>query len=214
MNRKKIKQIESFILNNKKPVAILGLATMVILVFLVILQGTNASPRGGAREEPLTSIGNLEVSLTDSDTIGDITLGSSVSRKLAVENKGDMPMFVRVMVFPTLTTDSNLVTHLTNPDVIKDLTTADWKDGGDGYYYYTKKIDAGKTSSNIFSQLTVPASKQKGKMTFSVKVESTVATGKEYRQAFWGTKDDPTDTTLKDIDTTLLAISKTITQTK
>lgn len=206
---KKIKTSQVFISHSKRKqnwlkhlkqfILVISLLNLIVGL-LWLLQETNALPRDTYRRSVITPVGNLTVGLEDEGDIGTIQIGQYVNRQISVTNKGSMKQFVRVMMFPKMETSTGLMTHLTNTDLTKNLNQLDWQEGEDGYYYYLKALPAGSTTESLIDELTVPYSKESGTLTLIVKAESTTTAGKEYRQAFWGNKEEPKQNSLKIID--------------
>ena len=136
--------------------------------------------------------------------------GDTVTKEVAVTNNGDLPAFVRLMVLPEiLAADGETLLPVgggdVNPLTYEGLDSGDnWLYGGDGYWYYLKKLDLGQTTPLLFTGVTLhedlPDEYQNATMTIDVKLEAARTTPGEYRSSWWGDPEEPTDATLKEID--------------
>lgn len=120
---------------------------------------------------------------------------------IRITNKEKSPGFIRVLVQPNLTTREGIAKPSKIGKEIVGKISEDWIDGGDGYYYYLKKVSSGKQTAPLFSErLTVLNSTET--MSLSLKVEGIVSSGKAYHEAWWNGV-VPTEGPLKEIDTKL-----------
>jgi hypothetical protein len=79
--------------------------------------------------------------------------GDQVMKIVNVKNEGDISAIVRVMVFPVIIAADGktpLPAKL-GEEILVDINTNYWTDGGDGYYYYNKILESGKQSENLFN---------------------------------------------------------------
>lgn len=120
---------------------------------------------------------------------------------IRVTNKEKSPGFIRVLVHPNLTTGEGIAKPSKIGKEIVGKVTTEWQDGGDGYYYYLKKVNPGKQTTPLYSEkLTVL--EQSEKMSLSLKVEGITSSESAYRDAWWNGV-VPTEDVLKEIDTKL-----------
>ncbi|MCL2300519.1 MAG: hypothetical protein FWC27_10295 [Firmicutes bacterium] len=119
-----------------------------------------------------------------------LTGGQEVKKESWVANDGDIPAFVRVKVFPVLTSPDGLL-HF-EAQFGKQLRfaglSADWMYGGDGYYYYLGVVPPGETTPPLFEKIEL----DEDVVTYSdavltvTLIAETVETRKwHYRDAWW-----------------------------
>lgn len=135
--------------------------------------------------------------------------GMAQTKEINVENKGNTPFFVRVMVFPEITTDSDdLLASNIGKEVILDINT-DWIDGKDGFFYYKKTVLPGKMASNVFETVklsdTLDESYSGANLSIQIKIETVTNSSHQYRKVWWGGDINtvPTDSILNEIDDSL-----------
>ncbi len=75
-------------------------------------------------------------------------------KKVRLYNSGNCNSFVRLKVVVSNSDIGNYV-KLNIDLVSKDPKGGMWKDGGDGFYYYTRPLAAGEYTSYLFQQVTV-----------------------------------------------------------
>jgi hypothetical protein len=149
------------------------------------------------------------------------------NKRVGAANTDEKDAFVRLLVIPTIYLDDNAAANegvrtvlpaVFGVDVIiEDLNTADWLDGGDGYYYY-KHILAGKTSTddlnkNLFNQVSISpallAAYPFAHVMIEVKLEGVgTAPANEYRESWWdwdGVPPTPLTAPLQTVDAALQA---------
>ena len=72
--------------------------------------------------------------------------GEEVTKEVKVRNEGSVPCFVRVFA------------EISRPEAREaidvDFSTSDWSKMSDGYYYYSRVLNAGEESSSLFTTLT------------------------------------------------------------
>jgi len=120
--------------------------------------------------------------------------GSTVTgNEVHVENTGDIPMFVRLMVFPTLVAPDGvtLLEVEIGEQVQLGALGPDWVDGGDGYYYYLGLLAPGAVTANpLFDAVTldtnIAGNQLNATLNIALAVESIDGTGSFYRDAWWG----------------------------
>ncbi|MGX4686990.1 hypothetical protein JNUCC83_08815 [Vagococcus sp. JNUCC 83] len=140
--------------------------------------------------------------------------GESQAKEININNDGNTNLFVRVMVFPEIMTDSeNLLASNIGKEVLVDLGT-DWIDGKDGYYYYKKIVKPGNMSTNLFEKVKLSSDLDDNyigsHLSMQVKAETITNATYVYRVVWWnGTKTDvPIDNNLRNIDNYLSSLVK------
>lgn len=173
------------------------------------------------KKENNFQIGNLETKIKEVFTkpTNSLEPGDSYSKNVRIQNDGTINQFVRVMVFPEVTaetigaTEKRILPVEIGKDILLDIdpektSSANWKDGGDGYYYYVKALAPAKETKLLFSTVELPASLDTsydgGEFVIQLKVESVICATNAYRDAWWQGQ-QPTTGLLKDIDTLLQA---------
>ena len=72
--------------------------------------------------------------------------GEEVIKEVKVRNEGSVPCYVRVFA------------EISRPEAREaidvDFSTSDWSKMSDGYYYYSRVLNAGEESSPLFTTLT------------------------------------------------------------
>jgi hypothetical protein len=138
--------------------------------------------------------------------------GTDYEKIVGAKNVGDLPGFVRLQVTLQLIAPDNTVLDASDIVSIKDLNTTNWKDGGDGWYYYLDKLDAGQTTPYLFTQVHFanvnPADLAEditgAHLTIDVKMEHVETAKWKYRETWWGlSTTGPAAGPLKDIDDAL-----------
>lgn len=150
------------IMNKKKIIIAAGssltvLATIATATFFAIFQS-------GQKTETSLTTGVINVDLVESFTgsNGDKDYGTNpdkdglenATKVITGVNTGTQPAYVRVKIFPqveSLNTDDEWeVDGAVATNYVKyDQSNDGWVDGGDGYWYYTKKLPAGETTPPI-----------------------------------------------------------------
>lgn len=162
-------------------------------------------------------IGQVETKLEEvfDDSITEIPKNQSIEKNVTIKNTGTINQFVRVMVLPEVraevagdSANKQVLPLVIGTDlVLENLNTSEWKDGGDGYYYYVKEaVKPQKPTTSLFDsiKLSDQLSNQYHDATFSLslKVETINCQETAYRQAWWQGA-VPTDQPLKGIDDSL-----------
>ena len=149
-------------MNKKKIIIAAGsslavLATIATATFFAIFQS-------GQKTETSLTTGVINVDLVESFTgsNGDKDYGTNpdkdglenATKVITGVNTGTQPAYVRVKIFPqveSLNTDDEWeVDGAVATNYVKyDQSNDGWVDGGDGYWYYTKKLPAGETTPAI-----------------------------------------------------------------
>jgi hypothetical protein len=123
--------------------------------------------------------------------------GSPVDKRVGAVNNGDLPGFVRLLVLPTIVASDGLTVlpARLGTEIIADLNTTDWADGGDGYYYYLSKLPAGQQTPDLFTNVRLAAglddSYKNASLTIEVKCEAIDTKKWNYRIGWWGSDAAP-----------------------
>ncbi len=167
------------------------------------------------RKENDFQVGQVETQLLeDFDGITEIELDQSIEKEVLIKNTGTIKQFVRVMILPEVRapiagdTNKQVLPLIIGKDLLlENMATSDWKDGGDGYYYYIKEaVEPKKTTSKLFESIKLSNSlaKQYDETSFSIylKVETVNCAEFAYRDAWWH-GNTPTDQPLKAVEDVL-----------
>lgn len=129
-------------------------------------------------------------------------------RSIVVENQGAVSQYVRVMLFPVVQDNKGILVSALPTEVVKDLNTSEWKDGGDGYLYYQKKLSSGKKTEPIFNEVTLEVvSENGGTLKLKIKAEAITAEADSFVEAWWN-KEVPTEGPRKEIYDTLSSVKE------
>ena len=150
----------------------LVLAAAIIAIVGLAAAGTNAYITADAHTTNVITTGAVNIVLNDeikdgtavTDTVDGNTVtigwklegvmpGVDVAKTVSVKNEGPGDAWVRVKVVKTIDPAEG-VTETLSPDKVTFQVGQDWLDTGDGYYYYSKPMQAGKTTSDLFSEVT------------------------------------------------------------
>lgn len=146
------------------------LLSVMVICIAIAAAGTLAFFNGDATAHNVITTGKVAIALHEKDADGNkfedksgVMPGASIDKIVTVENTGTAPAWIRVKLTPTITLDTNNPTKLpegTAPDttlvqLVTD-TTGVWEyNQTDGYYYYTRKLEAGKTTdSAVLTKVT------------------------------------------------------------
>lgn len=99
------------------------------------------------------SSSNLKIELVMDGDLGTINPGETKNRSAMVKNAGKETAWVRVEA--NLVIDGKEEMAADNPYILfKDLNATDWE-WSDGYFYYTKPLKSGETTTKLFSGVTL-----------------------------------------------------------
>lgn len=195
----------------KLPIVI-GVVLFIGLGSLIVYAATNASDVRSNDLEIGILKGDIEETFTETSEVNKDT---DVEKVVSVVNNGNLPLFVRVMIFPEITVTE--AASGTTPETTKILPAnigeqikltlkTGWLDGGDGYYYYTDKLAVGATTSDVIDKVSIDSTKAgseytDAELTIHVKSETVSTSGDVYRQSWWGDSSTaPTTDALKAVD--------------
>lgn len=197
----------------------------VILACLLLLVGGGylvyAAMTDTDQKENDFQVGQVETKIFEENFDGNMTeiaKNQSVPKEVRIQNTGTIKQFVRVMVLPEVR--AKIIGDAQNEQVLpltigtdillEEMATADWVDGGDGYYYYNKAVEPNKFTSYLFKTVKLSSQLSKhydqGKFTIALKVETINCAEFAYRDAWWQGA-TPTQAPLKTVDDALKAIT-------
>lgn len=169
------------------------------------------------RKENDFQVGQVETELVEENFTQptEIVKDVSVDKEITVKNNGTINQFIRVMVLPEVKAEvagdpsnKQVLSLVIGTDLIlENLNTTDWRDGGDGYYYYIKEaVEPGDPTSTLFDSIKLSNSisdqYHNADFSLSLKVETINCNATAYRQAWWQ-GETPTEEPLLSIDTAL-----------
>ena len=140
--------------------------SMVAICMSVVAYGTLAYYTASETAENVITSGNVGIELlewADADRtisyeemypdniITDVMPGTDVTKVVEVKNSGDNPVWVRVSVDKQIIMDEQMDEEADAGLMTMDFDTDNWTVGNDGYYYYTKPLEAGKTTESLFA---------------------------------------------------------------
>lgn len=133
-----------------------------------------------------------------------------IVKVVRVENVRTMPAFVRVLALPVMVSQTGVVLPCNNGSEIEiDYNTTDWKDGGDGYFYYLKVLKPGEKTEPLFTKVKIKvASAEYHNAEFDIQLKSEAVDTRDnnYRISWWQNV-VPVSGQLKQIDDILQAAS-------
>lgn len=171
---------------------------------------TNAYLKDHQFVSAVNQLGELKVTLEDAGTTTTTNLpkGTTLPREVTVHNQGAEEVFVRVLIHPMLTDKAGLTKAVTVADVVADLTTSDWQEGPDGYYYYLKRLGITSSTKQTTLFTTIkggPNMVNQDRLQLVMKVEAITVRDDAYRQAWWQGV-TPTAGSLKQVDDQLFPL--------
>lgn len=151
--------------------------------------------------------GTIKEEFTPPSTSNPFKPGTAYPKKVQVTNTNQTPFFVRVSVTPEITSNDGI---LLASQIGKQLTIdlgSDWILGEDGFYYYLGKVMPNSSTTPVFTKVTLASNVGKeydgATFTLNIKSETVVVDKDSYRQAWWQSKDTPTQDNLKKVDDSL-----------
>ncbi|MGG5329930.1 hypothetical protein [Enterococcus sp. AZ163] len=203
--------------NRKKKLRFIYVGVTLALVLLLIGGGYFVYAAMTAQDQKANDfqVGQVETKLLEDFTgITEIEVGQPVKKEVLIENTGTIKQFIRVMVLPEVRasiagdTNKQVLALVIGKDLLlENMATTDWKDGGDGYYYYVKEaLEPKKTTSKLFASIKLSNNLSKqyhdAELSLSLKVETINCQVESYRQAWWQGS-IPTDQPLATVDDAL-----------
>lgn len=142
---------------------ILTLAMALSMVAILAIGGTIAYFTDTEDATNTFTIGNVDITLTEPDWVGTGSVdapqaypGEALAKDPTVTNDGANPCFVRISVEGLdCLGDAGDIIYRTN---YADNTLGEnWVLHTDGYFYYTKVLAIGESTSALFDQIVIPA---------------------------------------------------------
>lgn len=136
----------------------------ILAIFLAILAaGTWAYFTASEQVHNVITTGSVDITLHEwadedkTEPFEDLTgimPGRQVTKIPEVENSGENPVFVRVKLTKAIIKAEGAVEGETELDKVHlDINTTDWAEQ-DGFYYYKKVLQPGKTTEPLFTTVT------------------------------------------------------------
>lgn len=167
---------------------IVSICLVVALAAIAITGASLAYFTADDSAENVFTVGNVKIDLTEpnwdaegAEEAKEMYPGEAVKKDPTVTNTGANPCFVRVKVtFP----ESPVVTYRT--DYVDDKLGENWVEY-DGYYYYTKVLEADAMTDALFDQIVLGTDTVNGDATteykIPVKAEAVQAQGAKTKWA-------------------------------
>ncbi|MGX7024518.1 hypothetical protein [Vagococcus hydrophili] len=213
--KRKIRKFKKLKLSKK--IILTASALVMTVVMIMGMKAVYAAMKDSDKETNDFQIANLRGDITEKFTPptkdNPIEPGQKYQKEVKVKNSENAPFFVRVLVVPEIEdSDGTLLPSEIGKEVLVDVHP-DWVLGEDGFYYYMKKVPAGKETTELFKTVTLDEklasnkdySYKDAKMTISLKSETVISAGDNYRKAWWLGK-VPTEKNLKTVDAELQKI--------
>lgn len=140
---------------------ILAITLCVAMLAIMLVSGTLAYFTDEAEKENVFTVGNVDIELEEEnwEDVEDTYPGQKLDKDPTVENVGNNPCFVRVMV----TGLDQFVEEFGEEAFIKFLTDGEedtlgekWEFYDDGYAYYTEALEVDATTNALFDQIMLP----------------------------------------------------------
>ena len=148
---------------------IIALCLVVALAATAIVGGTLAYFTDKANATNTFTVGNVDITLTEPNWEGsgskdapEVYPGEALAKDPTVKNDGANPCFVRIQVtgLDCLGTDAGNITYKT--DYVTGKLGDNWVLHTDGYFYYNKVLEVGKTTDALFDQIVIPTALKNG----------------------------------------------------
>lgn len=135
---------------------------VVALVLTAVAGGTLAYFTDTADANNTFTVGNVDITLTEPNWEGtgsndapEVYPGEPLAKDPTVTNAGANPCFVRIKVEGLdCLGNAGMITYRT--DYVTDKLGDNWVKGTDGYFYYSKVLEAGATTDALFDQIVIP----------------------------------------------------------
>lgn len=142
-------------MNAKKK--ILSVALAASLAAVAVVSSSLAYFTDTDQKDNVFTVGNVDITLTEpnwdaegKEEAEDMYPGEAVAKDPTVTNDGANPAFVRIKVeWP----DTPKVTYRT--DYVDNKLGEGWVEADDGYFYYTKPLEIGKSTDALFDQIVL-----------------------------------------------------------
>lgn len=135
---------------------------VVALVLTAVAGGTLAYFTDTADATNTFTVGNVDITLTEPNWEGtgsndapEVYPGEPLAKDPTVTNDGANPCFVRIKVEGLdCLGNAGMITYRT--DYVTDKLGDNWVKGTDGYFYYSKVLEADATTDALFDQIVIP----------------------------------------------------------
>lgn len=111
-------------------------------------------------ERNVITAGNIKIELIETDKEGnpfenaeDVMPGAVIEKVVTVKSTGDNDCWVRIKADKEIILDEGVTGAVDLSLIELDLNTADWTEK-DGFYYYNEKLEAGETTTPLFTTVT------------------------------------------------------------
>lgn len=166
---------------------ILSVTLALALAAVAVIGGTLAYFTDKDQADNVFTVGNVGIDLTEPNWEGEGSKdapeaypGEALAKDPTVTNDGKNPAFVRIKVEGwDCLAPAGEITYRT--DYVNGKLGTDWEyNEADGYFYYTKVLEAGATTDALFDQIVMPTDLTNGydgEYTLTVKAEAVQAQG-------------------------------------
>ena len=149
---------------------------------------------GGTLAYLITSTGEVKNTFTPANNEIEITedFDKEVKKNVGVKNKSDFPVFVRVQFVETWMEGNKIVVTPDGVTVNYPAANSGWVKHTDGFWYYTKPVDAGATQL-LYGEAGITVTKPAdvtAELNLEVLAQSVQAEPIDAVQELWGV--DPT----------------------
>lgn len=192
---------------------VFGVVVLVLVLFLV-LDTTYSALTDQDMKQNEFRVPNFQLSIEEEfEPPKNFKPNVDYKKIVTIKNTGGMASFVRVLALPVLSQQDSegvqLIPTVTNGGdelVEVDYNLVDWIDGGDGYFYYRKKLQSQESSSPLLKKVKLRANGtseySEVALNFEIKVEGIHVTKSGYRDAWWK-GEIPISNPLLEVDNTL-----------
>ena len=141
---------------------ITAIALVVCLVAVAVVGGSLAYFTDNAEKTNTFTVGNVDITLTEPNWEGsgkedapEVYPGEPLAKDPTVKNTGANPCFVRIKV-EGLDCLGNAGNIIYRTDYRDGKLGDNWELHSDGYFYYNKVLEVGKTTDALFDQIVIP----------------------------------------------------------
>ena len=143
----------------------IGLIATIVCCIAILASGTVAYFTAQETAYNVITTGTLSMRLVEEGADGKpfpkegitgILPNMEVTKKVYVENTGDVDMYVRIALDQKIESLSDPAAQLNFEHISLDINTADWTKQGD-YYYYKKALKPGEATEPLFTTVSFDA---------------------------------------------------------
>ena len=143
----------------------IGLIATIVCCIAILASGTVAYFTAQETAYNVITTGALSMRLVEEGADGKpfpkegitgILPNMEVTKKVYVENTGDVDMYVRIALDQKIESLSDPAAQLNFEHISLDINTADWTKQGD-YYYYKKALKLGQATNPLFTTVSFDA---------------------------------------------------------